>query len=85
MATVREPLQAEAESRAQHQGMPIERTPEHQDLRAIANLADDQVRLKHQAVASHPRCTHWFGERGEHGMPLSRHTCLCSCSPARPS
>lgn len=57
VATVCEQLQAEAESRAQHQGMPIEQTPEHQDLRTIANLADDQVRIKHQAVAPHPRCT----------------------------
>lgn len=81
MATVREQLQAEAESRAQHQGMPIEQTREHQDLHIIANLADDQVRIKHQTVAPHPRCTLWFGERGErgeHGMPLSRHTCRCS-------
>lgn len=57
VATVREQLQAEAESRAQHQGVPIEQTPEHQDLRTIANLADDQLRIKHQAVAPHPRCT----------------------------
>ena len=41
MATGREPLQAEAESRAQHQGMPIEQTLEHQDQRTIANLADE--------------------------------------------
>lgn len=65
MATGSEQLQAGAESRALHQGMPIEQTPKHQDLRAIANLADDQVRIKHQAVAPHPRCTLWFGERGE--------------------
>ncbi|WP_156522271.1 hypothetical protein [Pseudomonas sp. PS02302] len=43
--------------RALHQRMPIEQTPKHQDLRAIANLADDLVRIKHQAVAPHPRCT----------------------------
>lgn len=85
MATMREQLQAEAESRALHQGMPIEQTPKDRDLRAIANLADDQVRIKHQAVAPHPRCTLWFGERGEHGMPSSKQTCGCSCSPARPS
>ena len=57
MATGSEQLQAGAECRAQHQGMPIEQTPKHQDLRAIANLANDQVRIKHQAVAPHPRCT----------------------------
>lgn len=65
MATGSEQLQAGAESRALHQGMPIEQTPKYQDLRAIANLADDQVRIKRQAVAPHPRCTLWFGERGE--------------------
>lgn len=85
MATGREQLQAEAESRAQHQDIPIEQTPEHQDQRTIAKLADDQVRIKHPAVAPHPRCTLWFGERGGHGMPSSRQTCRCSCSPARPS
>ena len=57
MATGSEQLQAGAESRALHQGMPIEQTSEHQVLRTIANLADDQERIQHQAVAPHPRCT----------------------------
>lgn len=65
VATVREQLQAEAESRAQQQGIPLEQTPEYQDLRTIANLADDQVLIKHKVVAPHPRCTLWFGERGD--------------------
>ena len=64
MATVREQLQAVAESRAQQQGIPLEQTPEYQDLRTIANLADDQLLIKHTVVAPHPRCTLWFGERG---------------------
>ncbi|MDQ7911692.1 hypothetical protein RCF34_01000 [Pseudomonas sp. 102515] len=42
VATVREQLQAEAESRAQQQGVLIEQTPEYQDLRTSANLANDQ-------------------------------------------
>ncbi|WP_223855350.1 hypothetical protein [Pseudomonas oryzihabitans] len=39
--------------------------PEYQDLRTIANLAGNQVLIKYKAVAPHPRCTLWFGERGE--------------------
>jgi hypothetical protein len=57
VATVHEQLQAEAESSAQHQGIPIEQMPEYQDLPTIANMADDQVLIKHKVVAPHPRCT----------------------------
>lgn len=64
VVTVRDQLQVEAESRAQQQGIPIEQTPEYLDLRTIANLADDQVLIKHKAVAPHPRCTLWFGDLG---------------------
>lgn len=67
MATVREQLPAEAESRAQQQGIPIEQTPQYQGLRTITNLADDQVLIK---IRSSPRthaarCTLWFDEHGE--------------------
>jgi len=65
VAKVRAQLQEQAGSRAQQQGIPIEQTPEYEDLRTIANLADDQVLIKHQVVAPNPRCTLWFGERGE--------------------
>ena len=62
---MREQLQADAESRAQQQGIPLEQTPEYQDLRTTANVADDQVLIKHKVVAPHPRRTLWLGERGE--------------------
>ncbi len=63
VAIVHEQLHAEAKSRAQQQGVPLEQTPEYQDRRTIANLAEDQVLIKHKVVAPHPRCTLWFGER----------------------
>lgn len=65
VATVREQLQAGAESRAQQPGKPLEQTPWCQDLHTIANLADEHVLIKHQVVAPHPRCTLWFDESGE--------------------
>lgn len=65
VATVRAQLQEQAGSRAHQQGIPIKQTPEYEDLRTIANLADDQVLIKHQVVAPHPRCTLWLGEHGE--------------------
>lgn len=55
VANVREQLLKEAKSRAQQQGTPIEQAPEYQYLRSIANLADDQVLIKHKVVAPHPR------------------------------
>lgn len=41
MATVREQVRAEAENRERQEGIPLKQTPECQDLRTIANLADD--------------------------------------------
>ncbi|UUW74346.1 hypothetical protein [Pseudomonas oryzihabitans] len=61
MATEREQLLAEAESRAQQRGKLLEQTAWYQGLRTIANLSDDQVLIKHKVVAPHPRCTLWFG------------------------
>ena len=64
MATVREQVRAEAENRERQEGIPLEQTPEYQDLRTIANLADDQVLIQQQVVAPHPRCLLVFGVRG---------------------
>lgn len=61
VATAREQLQAHDESRAQRQGLPIEHTPDYQDLRTLGKFADDKVLIKHNRT----RCTLWFGERGE--------------------
>ncbi|KRP85367.1 MULTISPECIES: DNA replication terminus site-binding protein [Pseudomonas] len=65
VAKIRLQLINESEARAASEEIPVHETPEYLDLRAINHLADTEVLIKHKNVAPHPRCTIWFGEKGE--------------------
>ncbi|WP_339499191.1 DNA replication terminus site-binding protein [Pseudomonas silesiensis] len=60
VGAVREYLLAEAQGRAQREGVAIEQTPEWMDLRALSNLSDDDVLDHPKQVAPHPRSMLWF-------------------------
>ena len=89
MATGREQLQAEAESSA------APGNADRADARAPGSAhhrepgrrpGSDQAPGRGATSTLHAaRCTLCFGERGEHGMPSSRQTCRCSCSPRKGS
>lgn len=59
---VREQLQALAEARADREGISIELTPEHQELKALVRMSDDESLVKRKLVAPHPRAMLYLGE-----------------------
>src|SRR5262245_44759138 len=60
VGSLRERLLTDARARAAREEVALEQTPEWQDVRALANLRDDEVLDYPKPVAPHPRCMLWF-------------------------
>lgn len=67
---LRERLMADARLRAEIVGEAIEQTPQWFDLRALANMADDEHLDMPKPVAPHPRCMLWFSKSSRYDAML---------------
>ena len=67
---LRERLMADARLRAEMIGEAIEQTPQWFDLRALANMADDDHLDMPKPVAPHPRCMLWFSKNSRYDAML---------------
>lgn len=59
---IREQLELDAAARATREGVPIDQTLEHLELRSLVRMAEDESLVKRKLVAPHPRAMIYLGE-----------------------